>query len=87
MHRLDDDPLADRVEETLNELVVAHKVVRYLEMPAGDPTPPCINESGRIIVGKQDLDEYLYRLKTDLDRQRSISGDVCYIDPETGEIC
>lgn len=87
LHRPQKDPFSDQVEDTLKNLVVAHQVHRYDETSKADRRLPYITESDKIIDGRDDLKEYLYRLKTELQLQRAVSGDACYIDPETGEVC
>lgn len=79
------DPRSIRIKERLDELVLAYKT-EY----AGDessPSPPSINENGTIIHGEQEIENWLAELKQELDWQRSLSGDGCYIDPDTGDAC
>lgn len=87
LHRPKNDTYSDRIEETLEELVVAHKIHRHPENQEEDRRLPYIKEGDRIVEGKDNLDEYLDRLTNEIRRQRLITSDACYIDPETGEVC
>ena len=46
-----------------------------------------IQEDETIIKGQQELEQWFQKLEQELKWQRSISGDGCYIDPDSGEIC
>lgn len=88
LHRLQkNDPFSDRIEEKLKDLVVAHNVQRHPDRSSVDRRLPFIRENDTVVEGRDDLDAYLQRLEAELRQQRSITGDACYIDPETGEVC
>ncbi|MEX0686366.1 MAG: hypothetical protein WD267_00595 [Balneolales bacterium] len=85
LHRKKDDPKSDMLEEKLINMVLAYETVDH----SGDnhEKTPYIEESGQIIEGNEQVDEWLTTLESELDWQRSISGDACYFDPKTGKIC
>lgn len=91
LHRYKNDNYADKIEYRLEELVLAYKTVTHTEPDpqTGEPETslPYLNENGSIISGREELKFYLRELSTELKEQRSISGDACYIDPQTGEVC
>jgi len=74
------DETGNYIEDFLNQESIAHKT-RETEQKS------YIQENGKNIKGDEDLKKFFNQLKKDLDFQRSISGDACYIDPDTGTIC
>lgn len=87
LHRKKKDPKADELEQELNDLVLAFKTVEHTDDNSELPKLPYIEESDQIIQEVEAIDNWLLELKKELDWQRSLSGDACYIHPETGEIC
>lgn len=91
LHRYKNDDYADKLEHRLEELVLAYRTVTHTEPDAqtGEPETslPYLDENGTKITGKEEINSYLRELSNELKEQRSISGDACYIDPQTGEIC
>ena len=91
LHRHKESDYADKVEKTLEDMVLAYKTVTHTELDAQSgksETPlPYLDESGTKIAGKDEIKSYLRELSRELKEQRSISGDACYIDPQTGETC
>lgn len=90
LHRSQTSSFSDRIEETLHDLVVAHKVCKYSEEPSEKPPEhplPFIKESSKVVEGEENLKVYLFELEKELKQQRAITADACYIDPETGEVC
>lgn len=79
-----DSQFGDEVRKKLNDLVISYK---EKEIPEGGSSGVIIIESGKKIEGKRQIDEWLSQLEKELSWQRSLSGDGCYIDPETGETC
>lgn len=83
LYRSKKDIQADQLEKKFKELVISYEVKSLPE-----------NESqGFIIDGDNKITEpeaitrWLEKLESELKWQRSLSGDGCYIDPETGETC
>lgn len=87
LHRRKTDPFADDIEEKLLELVVSFRKKEYTNEDDPEYPLPYINESGKVFQGEARVGEYLAGLEKELHWQRSITGDACYLDPETGEVC
>jgi len=84
LYKKRDSQFGDEVRKKLNDLVISYK---EKELPIDSPAGVFIMESGKKIEGRRGIDEWLIRLEKELSWQRSLSGDGCYIDPETGETC
>ena len=76
------DPAADEIEIRLKGLVLAYETIIQPEVES-----PYIEESGKKIIKTDELELWFRQLESELEWQRSLSGDGCYIDPETGSIC
>ncbi len=96
LHRPEQDKFADEIDDRLNAMVVAFRSVVHPGSPDSDrqnsspqtSTPlPHIRESGKMISRKEEIFTWLDELDRELQQQRSVSGDSCYIDPESGKIC
>lgn len=83
LHRHKDDKQAEKIEEKLQDLVLAYRV----EEIENDQIKPFIKDSGRKIQGEEELERWFRELESELSWQRSISGDGCYIHPDTGKVC
>ncbi|MEX2641273.1 MAG: hypothetical protein WD266_11330 [Balneolales bacterium] len=86
LHRKKSDPQSDRLGEKLADLVVAYESIDHPPAEANEDLP-FIEESGRQIKGEKEIGQWLLALEEELNWQRSLSGDGCYIDPKTGRIC
>lgn len=86
LHKKLDHPESENLEGKLIDLVLAYEIISY---PADkqDPGLPYIEESGRTYKGSEEISQWLLTLEEELSWQRSLSGDACYINPETGRIC
>jgi hypothetical protein len=87
LHCTDNDAFAAEVEQKLKDLVVAHKVRKYSDSDPALPELPFLRENGTLVIGKEVIRKYLDELARELDQQRSVTGDACYIDPDTGDVC
>lgn len=76
------DTEADLIEDRLKKLVVAYKTVIDPQIDSA-----YIEESGNKVVQGDHMETWFRQLESELSWQRSLSGDGCYIDPETGNIC
>lgn len=91
LHRRPGDTYGDEIEERFTDLVIAYRTVEY--QPGDEPAPetdlslPFIRENGEDYVEKPDIERFMEQLEKELNEQRMITGDSCYIDPETGEVC
>ncbi|MEX0780816.1 MAG: hypothetical protein WD491_15125 [Balneolales bacterium] len=84
LHRKPKDPSSVELEEKLNDLVIAFETEDHA---GADNGMPYIEESGNKIEGKEAIEDWLKTLQDELQWQRSLSGDGCYIDPKSGETC
>lgn len=87
LHRRKDDLYADELEERLRNLVVAYRAALHDEDISEPTSLPYISESGKLITGEKNIERYFIELEKELNWQRSLSGDGCYIDPDSGNIC
>lgn len=82
------DPVADEIKQKLDNMIVAYRSEYYDDDNRRVTKPlPFLIESGKVIHGEEEIEEYLIELEKELEWQRSLSGDGCYIDPDSGEIC
>ncbi len=83
LHRRKDDHQAAKIEEKLQDLVLAYQVEEIQD----DHSDFFIKDGGKKIYGKEEIETWFRELEAELNWQRSISGDGCYIHPENGEVC
>lgn len=81
---------ADEVQERLEELVLAHRVVevdgdRPDEVSPDRPLPVLV-ESGEAYSGGE-IAAVLDEIQTELTYERQVSADACFIDPESAGHC
>lgn len=87
LHRPVNDELSDEVEEHLDGMIITYKTERYDNESRAEFDLPFIKEGKTVVTGEDKIEKYLRELEGELKFQRSISGDGCYIDPDTGEVC
>jgi len=85
LHLKDTDAEGSKIRHQLEELCLAFEIKTYPNN-SGKPLP-AVEEGNELITEKKELDTWLNNLRAELTYQRSLSGDGCYIDPETGEVC
>jgi len=86
LHRNKEDTYADAIEGRFKDLVLSYQS----EVHASDQTDktlPVIEDGDTLISGEKEIGEWLTELEAELKWQRSISGDGCYIDPDSGNVC
>lgn len=83
LHKHKDDQQAAKIEEKLQDLVLAYRV----EEIEGEKSDLFIEDGGEKFRGKEEIETWFQDLEVELEWQRSISGDSCYIHPETGDVC
>ena len=83
LYRHKDDQQAAKIEEKLQDLVLAYRV----EEMDDEQSESFIEDSGKEIRGEEEIESWFRQLESELNWQRSLSGDGCYIHPETGEVC
>lgn len=77
-----DDPKADEIESRFNDLILSYK--REISDEEGLPK---IKDGDTTVTGEDEIEAWLRELESDLNWQRSLSGDGCYIDPKSGNVC
>jgi hypothetical protein len=76
------DDAADEIEKRFRDLSLAFDTeIRE------DHIRPYIVDGSDKIKGEENLNKWFMELEQELRTQRMISGDACYIDPETGSVC
>lgn len=83
LYRHKDDNEAANIEEKLQDLVLAYRVEEIDDQESG----PFIVDGWEKIQGEEELEAWFRELKGELDWQRSITGDGCYIHPDSGKVC
>lgn len=90
LYRRNESKLADEVQETLEDLVLAHEIVDVDREGAtditADGTLPVVVESGRAYSG-DEIFSLLNELRTELAYERQVSADACYVDPNNPGQC
>lgn len=80
------------VEEKLDDMVVAHKLVdatKRSDLPNEiDPDDlPILSDGHESWSSEEEIREFLHQLDHDLSFSRSLTSDACYIDPENPDQC
>ncbi len=83
LYKTEEDNKGEEVEKKLNDLVLSFKV----ETAPGSAENCYIIDGDNTISGDENIDTWLQKLEDEIRFQRSLSGDGCYIDPDTGEVC
>lgn len=83
LHRHTTDPKAEEIEQKFKDLVLAYRVETLPE----DESGPFIVDGDQKIEGEEEITSWLRELQGDLEWQRSLTGDGCYIDPRSGDVC
>ncbi|GAB5519997.1 MAG: hypothetical protein RhofKO_22480 [Rhodothermales bacterium] len=89
LYRQSDLPLADEVEATLQDLVLAHEVVAdadLADLPEGT-TLPAVRDGRYVYHTKAGLQAYLDALSSEVVQGRKMQGDACFLDPEHPGVC
>ena len=86
LHSIKDDPKSSRLEQKLKELVLAFKTV-YHQADECSHSIPYIEDGDAIITNDEKIEEWIVELESELKWQRSLSGDGCYIHPDSGKVC
>ena len=90
LHRHKTDPKADKIEEGQGGRG-RRDPVRHRPRPPKRRPPrrpgPFIVDGGEKIEGDEKITSWMRELQGDLEWERSLTGDACYLDPETGEVC
>lgn len=79
----------DDVAARLEEAVLAHEVITLEEdEPVPDlpesATPPVVTEGQQVYTDEASIEAFLDEIVQEVTQNRRVSGDACYIDPESG---
>lgn len=86
------DSFTDRVEEKLDEMVVAHNILT-VDGPSDLPdrlSPqqlPALSNNHDLWTSRQAILAHLDDLHQDLKLSRSLQSDTCHLDPENPDQC
>ena len=91
LYRSPSDRAGLEVEETLKQLVVAHRVIVLdLSQPPvplpSDTSLPALKDKDEIITGSTNIATYLKELEQFISDWRKFQSDACFID-EDGKVC
>lgn len=86
LYRHEDSNCADEIQSRLEEMVAAHRVRPAAEFDGPQDELPVIDDSGDRYSG-DSIDPFLRMLEGELQVNRMVSSDACYIDPRDGETC
>lgn len=75
---------ADMIEGQFKNLVLAYQVTI---LPENDSRNWYIEDGANTIEGESGYEDWFRELEGELNWQRTITADACYIDPESGKIC
>ncbi len=84
LHKKENHKKSKRLEERLKDLVISFKTEVHEEH---EHRLPFIEENERVFSTPEEIDNWLQELTSQLEWHRSLSGDGCFIDPETGKVC
>jgi len=90
LYRTADCPYSPAIEATLQELVVAHRVIvvgpndgdsrqSLREVPN---TLPALQDNGQLISGAEAIEAHLRQLKAFVEEWRKFQADACYCDED-----
>jgi len=74
----------NEVDQRLDDLIITYEMKELSEDAEAEVV---IIESEKKIKGKQAIENWLNQFEKELRWQRSLTGDACYLDPDTGETC
>ncbi len=89
LYRRPDNPWADKIQEALDEMVIAYEMESVEDgesSPDDIPELPALRDEGEVVTGEtalRDRLEELRNLMADWDRFQS---DACYVE-DNGSIC
>lgn len=86
LHRKKDDPKSDELEEKLKEMVLAYKTSQLQSAESKYPLP-FIEDGESFFTNDEEIEKWILELESELKWQRSLSGDGCFIHPDSGKIC
>ena len=88
LYRTAESPLADELEEQLQEMVAAYRteIVADAESLSFSDELPVVRDGDEVVTGEENLLRYLDELRDLLGEWDRFGSDACYIE-EDGSIC
>lgn len=84
LHKKKNHQESAELEEKLKDLIISFETETHDEGEGGDL--PYIVEDGKTYRTEEEINGWYKELRSELNVQRSITGDGCYIDPKSGTI-
>jgi hypothetical protein len=84
LYKKSGDDFADEIHTALEDLIITFETK---SLSGNSSKPTYIQDGDSIVKGEKEINQWLRKLEDELKWQRSLSGDGCYINPETGEAC
>jgi len=81
LYKNEKDYLSASIKDKLDDLSL-----RYQERSTNE-NHTFIKDNDQVYKGEEDINEFIKELKFELEHERSISGDACYLDQHSGEVC
>lgn len=87
-----DDTFSKKVHRKLEEMVVAHKIIR-IDTDNSPPDDidqrelPVLSDGHEKWTSPEEIEQFLEELHQDLKFSRSLKSDACYIDPDNPDQC
>ncbi|PAU95756.1 hypothetical protein CK503_01465 [Aliifodinibius salipaludis] len=82
------------VKDKLDEMVVAHKIIDVAEYDSGSlpnsTSPndlPLLSDEHEYWTSQEEIEDILEDLQRDIEFSRSLTSDVCYVDPANPNEC
>lgn len=86
LHRKKDDLKSEELEQKLKDMVLAYKIEHH-QPDETTYSLPYIQDGDSIISQENEIEEWVLELEAELKWHRSLSGDGCFIHPDSGKIC
>lgn len=83
LHYTKGEATSEELKSRLDALVIRYELQEHDH----SAETPFIVEDGRTIKNSHEIEQWLQELEQEINFQRSISGDGCYIHPKSGKIC
>lgn len=83
LYRKEECSYCDEIEETLQELVLAHQVI----IAETETILPVLKEGKHTYRTQPEINAFLKEIRGEVVLNWEIQSDSCIIDPETGEVC
>jgi len=89
LYRRPEDPWADEIQDTLDDLVIAYEVESVeseASLPSDVPELPALRDDEAVVTGEEALRNHLDDLRALMADWDRFQSDACYVE-EDGSIC